>query len=430
MSKRSIRPVVIAGFTVVFMTFGVFGGWAAIAKIDSAVVAHGTISLQGNRKIVQHLEGGIVSELLVDEADQVEKGDVLIRLNSIEAQSNLDVLKTRAKISEIIVARLKAELSLAEEIQLPDGFDLENASSNVKEAYANQKGIFEDRRSILNSQIDILSSRIEQTNEQIEGLKLQKSAMERRLANYKELVDRMISGQEQGLVQANLLSQRQDEYIQIEADLGNIISQIAQAKNTISEAKLQSLQVRQEYRERANTDLETIKAQVAEVRGRLKVATDVLRRTDIRAPASGSVQDLKVHTVGSVIRPGDILMEIVPKGETFIITAQVAPIDVDNVHPGLKTEVRFTAFKSRLTPIVLGEVRSISEDVITPSGPNQTPYYLARIDVKPEDISEKIRKGMTAGMPVDVIITTGERKVITYLTSPLMDAFRKSLLEE
>jgi len=430
MNKRSIRPVAIAGLAIVFLTFGVFGGWASMAKIDSAVVAPGTISLQGNRKVVQHLEGGIVAELLVDEADHVEKGDTLIRLSSIEARSNLAVFKTRVKISQIIEARLKAELSLSDEIKLPDDFDLENASSNVKEAYANQKGIFEDRRSILNSQIDILSSRVDQTNEQIEGLKLQKSAMERRLANYKELVDRMTSGQEQGLVQTNILSQRQDEYIQIEADLGNIISQIAQAKNTISEAKLQSLQVRQEYTERANTELETIKSEVAEVKERLKVATDVLERTEIRATASGSIQNLKVHTVGSVIRPGDVLMEIVPRDETFIITARVAPTDVDNVNPGLRTEVRFTAFKSRLTPIVLGEVETVSEDVITPDAQDQMPYYLARIKVDPEDISDEIRNGITAGMPVDVIITTGERRVVTYLTAPLMDAVRKSLIEE
>src|SRR6056297_297204 len=430
MSKRSIRPVAIAGIAVVVLTFGVFGGWAAIAKIDSAVVAPGTVSLEGNRKVVQHLEGGIVTELLVDEADHVEQGDVLIRLNSIEAQSNRSMLETRAKISEIVEARLRAELTLTEEIELPEGFDLENAPPDVKEAYANQKGIFEDRRSILNSQVDILASRIEQTKEQIEGLQLQKSAMERRLANYKELVDRMTSGQEQGLVQTNILSQRMDEYIQIEADLGNIISQIAQAKNTISESELQSLQVRQEYRERANTELETIKSEVAEVSERLKVASDVLSRTEIRAPASGSVQNLKVHTVGSVIRPGDVLMEIVPKDEKFIITARVAPTDVDNVSPGLRTEVRFTAFKSRLTPVVLGEVETISEDVITPQAQDQMPYYLARIKVEPEDISEEIRLGMSAGMPVDVIITTGERRVVTYLTSPLMDAVRKSLIEE
>lgn len=430
MSKRSIRPVAIAGLAVVIMTFGVFGGWAAIAKLDSAVVAPGTITVQGNRKVVQHLEGGIVSGLMVDEADHVEVGETLIRLSSIESQSNLDILTTRAKISEIAEARLRAELTLSEEIELPDGFDLENAPSDVKEAYANQKGIFEDRRSILNSQIDILASRIEQTREQIEGLQLQKSAMERRLENYKTLVDRMTSGQEQGLVQANILSQRMDEYIQIEADLGNIISQIAQAKNTISESELQSLQVRQEYRERANTELETIKSEVAEVSERLKVATDVLGRTEIRAPASGSVQNLKVHTVGSVIRPGDVLMEIVPEGEEFIITARVAPIDVDNVSPGLRTEVRFTAFKSRLTPVVLGEVETISEDVITPEAQDQMPYYLARINVAPEDISDEIRTGMSAGMPVDVIITTGERRVVDYLTSPLMDAVRKSLIEE
>lgn len=283
---------------------------------------------------------------------------------------------------------------------------------------------------ILKSQTEILSSRIEQTNEQIRGLMQQRGALERRYENYKQLIDRMEDGVERGLIQNNILAQRQDEYITIEADLGQIISEIAQAKNTISETKLQSLQVGQEYRERANTELDAVRAELTELEERVKVASDVLARTVITAPASGSIQDLQVHTVNSVIRPGDVLMEVVPEDEELIITARIAPIDIDNVAVGLSTEVRFSAFKARLTPLVLGTVENVSADVITPDNPNDMPYYLAKIDVAPEDIAENIRSRITAGMPVDVVITTGERTVVNYLTSPLMDAVRKSLIEE
>lgn len=430
LKHRGIRPVVILGFAIVFVTFGVFGGWAAVAKIDSAVVAPGTISLDGNRKVVQHLEGGIVEAILVEEAERVEEGQPVLRLNSVEAKSNLQVLTSRLNMARIAEARLLAERGLDDVVALPEDLQDEGLPTALQSAINDQLGLFDDRRMILKSQTEILASRVEQTHEQIEGLGLRRSALERRLENYQELVDRIRGGAERGLIQNNLVAQREDELIQIESDLGSIISEIAQAKNLISETKLQSLQVSQEYRERANVELDTVRSEISELQERVVVARDVLERTTITAPASGSVQNLQVHTVGSVVPPGDILMEIVPQDEQLIITARVAPIDIDNVGPGYDTEVRFSAFKARLTPIVLGEVETVSEDVITPSNPNEPPYYLARIHVPEERIDDEIRDRITAGMPADVVITTGERTVAHYLTSPLMDAVRKSLLEE
>jgi HlyD family secretion protein len=428
--NRSIRPIIILGFSIIFVTFGVFGGWAAVAKLDAAVVAQGTISLEGNRKVVQHLEGGIVDEIYVREADVVEEGQPLLRLNSIENRSNLMVVQLRRDVARIVEARLLAERALKESFSLPPELDEDNLSTGLRETWDDQRGLFDDRRMILQSQTEILNTRIEQTHEQIRGLKQQKSALERRYDNYQQLIDRMESGVEKGLIQNNILAQRQDEYIRIEADLGQITSEIAQAKNAISETKLQALQVSQEFRERANTELDEVRAELSELEERVKVAADVLDRTVITAPASGSIQDLQVHTVNSVIRPGDVLMELVPEDEELIITARVSPIDIDNVAVGMDTEVRFSAFKARLTPIVLGRVETVSHDVITPDNPNELPYYLAKIDVKPEDISEDIRSRITAGMPVEAVITTGERTVVDYLTSPLMDAVRKSLIEE
>ncbi|SMO80066.1 HlyD family secretion protein [Thalassovita litoralis] len=429
MKGKSIRPVVIAGSIVVFLTFGVLGGWASVAKLDSAVVAPGTITLDSNRKVIQHLEGGIVEEILVREADQVKQGDVLLRLNNIEARSNLDVIQLRLSVARITEARLLAERNVEEDVQFPEEFS-GDLSTAVKAALMDQQELFEDRRNILQSQVEIFESRIAQTKEQIDGLGMQKSALERRLENYQSLVERMTSGEEKGLVQSNLLSQRRDELIDIEANLGRIVSEIAQAKNAVSVTELELLQAKQQYRERANTDLEKVRAEISELKERGKVVEDVLLRTEIVAPEAGNIQNLKVHTLGSVIRPGDILMELVPDDDEMIITAQVSPTDIDNVHPGLITEVRFSAFKTRLTPIVLGKVETVSRDVITPSSGDAPPYYLARIKVPDEDIPEDIRDRITAGMPVDTVIATGERRVVTYLAAPVMDAIRKSLIEE
>ncbi|RDC74746.1 HlyD family type I secretion periplasmic adaptor subunit [Rhodovulum sp. 12E13] len=426
---RSIRPVTLFGFAIVFLTFGVFGVWAAVAKIDSAVIAPGVISLEGNRKVVQHLEGGIVEEIHVAEADSVDEGDLLLRLSSVEARSNLEVVRTRLDLARIVEARLLAERSSAEEMSLPDHL-AESERPGIREVIDDQLELFVDRRSLLQSRVEILDARIDQTHEQIAGLEQQRDALERRLANYREMVDRMTEGSQQGLVQTNLVSQRQDELIQIEADLGRVISEIATAKTTISETELQRLQATQEYRERANSELEEIRSQISEFQERMKVAQDVLTRTEVRAPDSGTIQNLKVHTVGAVIRPGDVLMELVPEDERLIINARVAPIDADNVFPGMEAEVRFTAFKARLTPFVLGTVESVSNDVIEPQNPQEAPYFLARVHVADEDIEDDVQARLTAGMPADVVVTGGERSVLTYLSAPLMDAVRKSMTEE
>jgi HlyD family secretion protein len=428
--KPSPRPIALLGYTIVFITFGVFGSWAAIAKLDSAVVAAGTVSLEGNRKVIQHLEGGIVAEILVQEADLVEEGDVLLRLSGVEARSNLEVLSNRLEVLKVVEARLQAERLMEEDFDLPDSLQIGNLSANVSDTFADQQEIFTDRQSILQSGIDILSSRIDQLEVQIEGLELQRSALDRRIDNFTLMLDRMREGGEKGLVEKNILSQREDELIQIEASLGQVISEIGQTRNVVGETEYQKLQVTQEYRERANTELEDIRNQIAEIEERVKVARDVLARTEIRSPGSGTIQDLQVHTIGSVIAPGEVLMELVPQDEELVINARVAPIDIDNVTPGLETEVRFTAFKTKLTPIVLGAVQNVSKDVITPDNPNDLPFYLARVEVEEEDIPADVRDRLSAGMPVDVIITTGERTVLNYIASPLMDAVRKSLIEE
>jgi len=429
MKKPSPKPVALAGFALIFLTFGVLGSWAAVAKLDSAVVAPATISLEGNRRVVQHFEGGIVEDIRVSEADSVDKGDVLLRLSAVEARSNLEVLSTRLDVSRMIEARLLAERKLAQEVSFPD--ELVWGDDQVVAAVrSDQEDLFREGRSILKSQEDILRARMDQIEVQIEGLELQKSAFERRIENYTEMLDRMRDGESRGLIQGNVLSQREDEMIEIEASLGQVISDIAQARASIGETDLQILQLKQEYRQKANTELEKLRSEISELQERQKVAQDVLKRTEIRAPGSGTIQNLKVHTVGSVVRAGDVLMELVPEDEQLVINARVSPIDKDNVAPGLETEVRFTAFKTKLTPIMLGRVNTVSNDVITPDNANDPPYYLARVTVDQNDIPEEIRGRLTAGMPADVIITTGERTVANFIVSPLMDAVRKSMIEE
>lgn len=429
-TRPKTRPVIVTGFAIIFLTFGVFGGWAAVAKLDAAVVAPGTLSLEGNRRVVQHLEGGIVEEVFVREADFVQENDVLLRLRDVEAASNVGVVSTRLTTARITEARLLAERSMASAVAFPEVDGNAAQQAIIENTIADQNQIFEDRRSILKSRTEILQKRLQQLDVQIEGLELQKSAFERRIDNFTQMIDRMRDGESRGLIQSNVLSQREDELIQIEASLGQVISEIAQTRNSVGETELEILQLEQQYKERASTELEEVRAEISELEERLKVADDVLQRTEVRSPGSGTIQNLQVHTVGSVVQPGEVLMELVPEEERLIINARVNPLDIDSIAPGLETEVRFTAFKTNLTAIMLGEVASISRDIIEPENPNEQPYFLARVEVADSVVPDDIRERLTAGMPADVVITTGERTMVEYLTAPLVDAVRKSLNEE
>ena len=425
----SPRKYSFAGYVILFITFGILGTWAYFAVIASAVVAPGVVALESDRKVVQHLEGGIVQEILVREADFVEEGDPLLVLDNIQVNSEIRVLEQRRATSEALIARLVAEQAFAEEIDFsPDLLNSEDP--HVKSAVEAQRNIFEDRRSIFLSQTEILEFRAEQLNGQAEGYEVQLAAVERRHALRKELFDRMRTGEERGVIESNRLSEMQDEVIQIEASIGTAMSDIAQVKAAAGEARLNILKLKQEYSERANSELKTARSELAEINEKLTVATDQMRRTTILAPTTGKVQSLAVTTRGSVIRSGEILMEIVPSDETLLIDAKVAPVDVDNVRPGLETEVRFSAFKARLSKLVLGEVLSISTDVVTTEDSSEAPYYLARIKVPDENLTDEIREGLTAGMPADVVILTGERTVLQYMLDPLSEAIFKSLREE
>jgi HlyD family secretion protein len=245
-----------------------------------------------------------------------------------------------------------------------------------------------------------------------------------------ELLDRFRQGGESGVLELNALAQREDNYIQLEAQLGALQSDIAQTRLQQNEAEMEIVRTEREYREQASASLDTVRAELAEVHERIVVAEDNLRRSYIRASATGTVQNVTVTTEGSVVSPGAVLMEIIPANERFVVSASIAPQYIDSVEPGLLTEVRFSAITEQIPEVAYGRVETVSRDVIRPENPNEQPYYLARISIDDDTIPEAIRPRITAGMPVDVIVTTGERTVLAYLIDPLADAVRMSMREE
>lgn len=417
------------GYIVIFLTFGVLGGWAATAKIDSASVAPGVVALEGDRKVVQHLEGGIVEKIMVREADSVAQGDTLLILENVEARSNLERLSNRYNEARAIEARLLAEQKLEQTINFPETL-VSNATPKLLDVMQDQQNILNDRLVIFSSQTEINEFRIEQLEGQIIGLEQQRDALQKRLKLRSDLMDRLTQGEELGVVVRNDLAERMDSLIQIESSLGEVITQISQVGVQVGEAKLNLIQDRQEFLERTNLELKEARTELTDLRESLKIAEDTFVRTVIRAPSAGTVQNVSVTTEGSVIGAGEVLMEIVPQDDVLLIEARISPTDVDNVAPGQQAEVRFASFNTKLTPVILGVVVTVSDDVITPRNTQEPPYYLGRIRVAEEDMSDEIRAGITPGMPADVVIVNGERSVLSYLVSPLVDAISKSMREQ
>lgn len=423
------RPFIIAGYSVIAMAFGVAGVWAATAKLDRAVIAPGVIEVASNRKEVQHLEGGIIQELLVREGQPVEEGDVLIRLNDVQAAANLQVLTIRQHIAQATEARLQAERRMGAMFELPPSL-VGDTTPEVLEAVADQREIFQDRASILTSQINILTNRIEQLRREMEGLEGQKEAFHRRAEILAERLERLRPGLKNGSVQKNLFASYEEEYVEVKANVARMDTEKAKVEKSIGETEFQILQAQQQYKERASSEYKEVNGQLQELIEQRKVAENVLARTRITAPVDGVAQNLRFHTAGGVIRPGEILLEVVPIEERLVINAHVAPIDMDSVHAGLKAEVKFSAFPGRFMPIVIGEVDTVSRGSITPPDGRSPPYFLARINVSKGMVPDDIEERLSAGMPAEVLISTGERTVLDYLTSPLTDAIRRSMRED
>lgn len=427
--KSDPKPFVIAGYSLIVLTFGVAGVWAATAKLDRAIIAPGVIDVASNRKEIQHLEGGIIEEAKVDEGQAVRAGDILMRLNDVQARANLQVLTIRLHIAQAMEARLQAERRMDEDFQLPEGL-LSDQSPEVQAAVSDQREIFRDRASILKSQTDILTSRIDQLKREMEGLQGQKEAFAKRAEILSERLERLRPGLKTGAVQTNLFSSYEEEYVEVKANVARMDTEKAKVEKSIGETEFQILQAQQQYKERASTEYKEVNGQIQELLEHKKVAGDVLERTLIKAPVDGVAQNLRFHTTGGVIRPGEVLMEIVPSEDRMVINAHVATIDVDNVRPGLAAEVKFSAFPGRFMPIIIGTVDTVSKASITPSDGRTPPYFLARINVSKGMVPDDVEERLSAGMPAEVLISTGERTVADYLTSPLTDAIRKSMREE
>ncbi len=422
------RVIAFVGYAIIILTFGVGGGWAAVARLDKAVIAPGYVATETNRKTVEHFEGGIVREILVKEGDRVAEGQVLFRLQKIQAEASSETVRDQLDSALALEARLIGERDQTAEIGWPKEFDGRMQDPVLSHTLADQDHEFEERRASLKGQISLLQSRIEQLETEIQGIDIEKDSTERQ-GGYiaKELVGLHELSAKQ-LVAMTRVYAMEREQTRLEGNIGRLQADRAKAESSIGEIKLQMQQTKQKFQEDVATSLLEARQKVTELRERVTVAGDVLNRDDIKAPRDGAVQNLKVFTKGQVVRSGEALLDIVPSDEPLVVDAQFSPTDIDNVHAGMQAEIRFPAFHSRTVPVMLGTLETISKDRIIDELTHQY-YFRGVISLNRADIPEEYKSRIRPGMPAEIVVGVGTRTVLSYLVSPLANSLRKAFRE-
>ena len=425
-----IRGLVLAGSIISSVFVFGFGAWSVFAPLESAAIASGVVEVESNRKTVQHFEGGIIGSILVQDGDTVTAGQTLIRLDDTKARTALDALRGQLWDALAREARLIAERDSLDQVTYPDELTAQAAGNPaVAQVIAGQGKIFDTRRSLQESKIQAIQQRIAQVREEIVGLKAQEVSARKRISLINEEITGLRELVAKGLERKPRLLQLDRDLAEIEGRRGDTIAQMARAEQTIAESQVNIVNTKNDMQNEVASSLRDTQQKIHELREQIQEKTDVLSRVDIKAPLDGVVTDLKVHTTGGVVSPGEPLLDLVPGNDKLVVTAQVKPEDIDLVRPGLSALVRLTPYKQRRVPPLDGTVVYVSADRLVDKHTNQ-PYYAAKIKVDEEMLKQLPEVEMVPGMSSEVMIRTGRKTVAMYALSPVLDSFHRAFREK
>jgi HlyD family secretion protein len=425
---RDLRFYQVLGLAGLLLVFGTIGGWAAMTSIHGAVIASGVIVVDGHSKRVQHRDGGIVAEIRVTDGDQVEAGDLLIRLDETETRAQLAIIEAVLDDFEAKRARLRAERDGDSAVRFPPDLLARRATDNIAEMLLGQERLFVTQRAVLDGRKEQLNQRIAQLEQEIAGIEAQAVSTTEQ--------SRLISGELQslrkllddGYVPLTRVLALEREQARLLGDTGQRNAEIARAQGRISETRLEIIELEDDARTKTLQELGEAEARIAELLERRLEARTKLARTSMRAPLAGIVHELSVHTIGGVIAPGETIMRIVPEIGELIIEARVRSEDIDEVGEGQSAIVRFTAFNQRTTLQVLAEVVHVSADT-SQSAEDSPPTYAARLRLPSAQLDLLGDVKLKPGMPVEVFIQTRARSPMSYLLQPLTDQISRSFRE-
>jgi HlyD family secretion protein len=381
------------------------------------------VESESSRKTIQHLEGGIIREILVADGDVVRSGQTLISLDDTKARSEVDSLQGQMWDATAREARLLAEQQGEERVSFPS-----NESPAAAAVLARQKDIFETRRQVFQSQVAVIREKRSQVEREIVGLKAQADASAQRAAIVREEAAMVAELVSKGLERRPRYLNLQRETADIDGRRGEIAAQISRAEQVISESQATLLKLESDRQNEIAQSLREAQNQIFQLRERLRAADDQLSRTQVKAPEDGVITELRVHTPGGVIGAGVPLMDLVPLQDRLIVTARVRPEDIDVVRPGLKADVHLLPYNQRRVPRLEGIVTQVSADRLVDKRTDQ-PYYAAKIRVQDPRVTEG-RVQIIPGMPTQVFIKTGHGSVALYALRPLLDSFDNAFRED
>lgn len=418
LGREALASIAIVG---VFLT-GLIG-WAAVAPLESAVIAPGVVSVDGYRKTVQHLEGGIVGEILVREGDRVEAGQIVLRLDDTTPRASLELLRGRWMVASALEARLEAEREGRKKISFSEVLTAQRDNPKTRQILEGQRNIFQARHEALRSQTAILEQRIAEYGSEIVGIEGQIQAEVARLALVREELADVRTLYDKGYARKPKLLQLQRRAAEIEGSRNLHQAQIARARQSIGETRMRAADLQTSRLNQVVEEQRKVQAELYDLNERVRAAEDVLARTEVRAPLSGTVVDLRVYTAGGVISSGAPLLDIVPRDGRLVVEAKVDPKDIDVVREGLDAQIRFTAFNQRHRAPAEARLMSVSADLLTDEASGRS-YYLAQIELV-ETTETELRPGMQA----EVMIVTGARSALDYLLEPLVLSLNRAFRE-
>jgi HlyD family secretion protein len=410
--SRSLRRNLMAGTVGVAVLFGGVGGWAATTELSGAVIASGILVVDGNVKKVQHLTGGIVAELLVKEGQSVSAGEIIARLDATVTRANLAAASKNLDYLYARQARLEAERDGLAKVKTHPVL-LERLSAEKAEAVMiSERRLFDDRLASRDGQRARLKEQLQQLREQIVGLDVQSQAKSEELGFIEKELDGLRRLFEIGGI-----------------TMSQVNASIASAKGRISEIELQLLQIDQTMRAEVAAELRDVENEQAKLVEQEVTALDQLKHIEIKAPISGTVHQLAVHTVGGVVTPAEVLMQIVPRGSALTVEARIAPHDVDQLSAGQAATLRLTAFNRNTTPELNGSVVRISADLETDQQTGVS-FYRTALAIPDEELSRLSGLALVPGMPVETFIRTGARTVASYFVKPVQDHLQRVFRQE
>ena len=420
----------MVGTTVALATLIIgLGGWSSLAKVRSAVLASGKVVVEGDTKKIQHAEGGIIGELLVKEGDFVTRGQTVMRLDATKTRSELNIVLQRLFDLQVQRARLIAQRDNKPRITFPAFLQKSIARDpRLANQLLAQQRLLASNRARVKSQLGQSQSRITQLRNEIKGLKIQQKAKSREIIFVNNDIRRYKTLERKKLISRTKMNDKRRMLARLIGEQGRLTSDIARAMGQISEMQIRATEISNGTLGEVLKELNQLSSQIAELSQRKITALDKLSRIDIKAPCTGRIHELAVHTIGGVVEPGELLMKVVPDNGKLIIEAKVLPTDIDQVFVGKLARIRFSAFNQRTTPELEGQIITLSPDQsIDPQ--TGMPFYTARIALKQDEQAKLAGKTLIPGMPSDVMMVGKNRTVLNYLIKPLANQLNRAFRE-